>query len=124
MDMTSQVNNSHLIKGGFEFRRHTLFFHEFEIIPKKDESGLTIRPFEPAVALPNSIANNRYTHNPIEGAAYIQDKMEYEDLIINIGLRYDYFNASAKTPIELRDPDNARYFTVVSPNNDFTTLVR
>ena len=124
IDLTSQVSNSHLLKSGFEFRRHTLFFHEFEIIPKKDESGITIKPFEPAIALARSIANNRYTHNPLEGAAYIQDKMEFEDLIINIGLRYDYFNASAKTPIELRDPDNARYFTVFSPSTDFTTLVR
>ena len=124
IDLASQIHNSHLLKSGLEFRRHTLFFHEFEIIPKKDDNGLPIRPFKPAIAPSVSIVNNRYRHNPIEAAAYIQDKMEFEDLIVNIGLRYDYFNASAKAPIDLRDPDNARYFLVFSPRDSFTTLVR
>ena len=124
IDLTSQINNSHLVKGGFEFRKHTLFFHEFEIIAKRDDANIEIRPFEPAIPISGSIVNNRYRHSPTEAAAYIQDKMEFEDLIVNIGLRYDYFNSSAKAPIDLRDPDNARYFMVFSPLDGFTTLVR
>jgi len=38
-------------------------------------------------------------------------------MIINIGLRYDYFNANAKVPIDLRDADNAKYFMVLSPQD-------
>ncbi|MEJ2048809.1 MAG: TonB-dependent receptor [Calditrichota bacterium] len=33
-----------------------------------------------------------YKKKPTTGAAYIQDKIEYEDMIINLGLRYDYFH--------------------------------
>ena len=31
-------------------------------------------------------------HKPVFAAAYIQDRIEYEDLIINAGLRYDYID--------------------------------
>lgn len=113
VDLTSQVNISHQVKMGAEFRKHSLFLHEFEIIAKNNASGIVISPFEPVIAVSNSIANNRYRHYPYELAAYIQDKMEFEEMIVNIGLRYDYFNANAKVPIDLRDPGNARYFKVL-----------
>ena len=114
VDLTSQITNSHLVKFGLDFRQHNLFFHEFEIIPKRNDAGIVIRPFEPTPAGSASIANNRYRHHPVEAAAYIQDKMEFEEMIVNIGLRYDYFNANAKVSIDLRDPDNAKYFMVTS----------
>ncbi|MCL5030707.1 MAG: TonB-dependent receptor [Bacteroidetes bacterium] len=31
-------------------------------------------------------------HKPVFAAAYIQDKIEFEDLILNLGLRFDYFD--------------------------------
>ncbi len=38
---------------------------------------------------------NDYRIKPFEAAAYVQDKIEFPYLIINLGLRYDYFNANA-----------------------------
>lgn len=38
---------------------------------------------------------------PIYGAAYIQDKFSYKDLILRIGLRVDYFDANTKV---IEDP--------------------
>jgi len=38
----------------------------------------------------------KYTRNPIQGAAYIQDKIElFQSIILNLGLRYDYFDPAA-----------------------------
>ncbi len=34
-----------------------------------------------------------WTGNPRQGAAYVQNKLEFEGLIANVGLRMDYFNA-------------------------------
>ncbi|MCH8327611.1 MAG: TonB-dependent receptor [Candidatus Marinimicrobia bacterium] len=115
LDLTSQIHNAHLVKVGMGFRKHDLSFREFEIIPKRVE-GIEIKPFEPAIAEPSSIVNNSYRHRPVEASAYIQDKMEFEDMIINIGLRYDYFNPNTIVPIDLRDPDNAKYFVVPLPD--------
>lgn len=39
--------------------------------------------------------------SPIYGAAYIQDKFSYKDIIFRLGLRVDYFDANTKV---LRDP--------------------
>jgi outer membrane receptor protein involved in Fe transport len=41
--------------------------------------------------------------HPIEFAAYLMDKIEYKDLIINAGLRFDYFDTDDR---ELVDPAN------------------
>ncbi|MBW8034909.1 MAG: TonB-dependent receptor [Planctomycetes bacterium] len=123
LDLTSQIHAAHLVKAGMEFRKHTLSFHEFEIIPKIDGAGIIIQPFEPALAIAASIANNRYRKSPVEAATYIQDKIEFEEMIVNIGLRYDYFNANTIVPIDLRDPDNAVYFVIPRPG-DGNRMVR
>jgi outer membrane receptor protein involved in Fe transport len=39
--------------------------------------------------------------SPIYGAAYIQDKFSYKDIIFRLGMRVDYFDANTKV---LRDP--------------------
>lgn len=41
--------------------------------------------------------------HPVEFAAYLMDKIEYKDLIINAGLRFDYFDTDDR---ELVDPAN------------------
>ena len=38
---------------------------------------------------------DEYTKNPFEIAAYMQDKIEYNYLIVNIGLRFDYADPKA-----------------------------
>lgn len=122
LDLTSQILTTHLVKTGLEVRKHNLSLNEFKIIPKKDSGG-DIYPFEPALAIPAGISNNSYRQSPVDAAAYIQDKIEFEDMIINIGLRYDYFNANTIVPIDLRDPDNAVYLEILLPDGD-TLMVR
>ncbi|MCJ7554544.1 MAG: TonB-dependent receptor, partial [Ignavibacteriaceae bacterium] len=46
---------------------------------------------------------NDYKTNPYEVSAYIQDKIEFPELVINIGLRFDYMNANVQfrsTPLD------------------------
>jgi len=42
---------------------------------------------------------------PYTFAAYLQDKIEYESFIINIGIRFDLFDARGKIPRDLEDPN-------------------
>lgn len=51
------------------------------------------------------IARSEAPKNPINFSAYIQDKIEYNDLIINAGLRMDYYDADDKTLKDVEDPD-------------------
>jgi len=44
-----------------------------------------------------------YHVQPVKSAAWIQNKVEYEDLILNFGLRWDYFHSHSNA---LHDPQN------------------
>lgn len=78
---TWQANASNLFKAGIEARRNTY-----------DEA----RSFR----FPSFTTDERYwlnrgldeTYHPLQFAAYVQDKMEFRSMILNLGLRYDYFN--------------------------------
>ncbi|MDZ7400394.1 MAG: TonB-dependent receptor [candidate division KSB1 bacterium] len=93
-DITSQVTNSHQFKLGVEAKRHRLWLHEFEVITDGAER----------IPPPSAFNNNRYTHYPTEFSAYIQDKMEFTDLIVNAGVRFDYFNPDGEVPLDYSNP--------------------
>ncbi|HES58935.1 MAG TPA: TonB-dependent receptor, partial [Caldithrix sp.] len=95
VDLTSQVTRNHLLKLGLEMKQHRLWMHEFEVIPQT----------ESRIAPLTSFQNNRYKHHPLELAAFVQDKMEYEDLVINAGVRFDYFDPDGKIPNDFENPD-------------------
>jgi len=97
-DLTSQMTKSHQLKFGGEYKNNRLEMEEFEVVP---ELPGRIPPL-------TALNNNRYVYYPNEFAAYIQDKMEYNDLVVNLGLRYDYFNPDGKIPLDFRNPANSR----------------
>ena len=45
--------------------------------------------------------------HPVFAAAYIQDKLEYNDLVINFGARFDYINSDSKAFVDPKLPDLA-----------------
>ncbi|MGE5402841.1 MAG: TonB-dependent receptor [Ignavibacteriales bacterium] len=84
LDLTSQLNQNHEVKFGIDYKSHILDYETFEVLR---ESGV--------VSIPDTSSpkHDLYTKKPIEFSTYIQDKMEFESIIINVGLRYDYFAA-------------------------------
>lgn len=82
-DLTSQVNQVHQMKTGFEFNDHDLSLFEIDPTFKSYLSGDSRFFF------------NHYRHKPYELAAYIQDKIELQDMIINAGIRLDHFQPDA-----------------------------
>ena len=101
-DITSQVSVHHEIKTGFELRLHKLDYTYFTVL--RD----TVKYLQPTIPPLNSPYHDEYTKKPIIFSIYAQDKMEYEDIIVNFGVRYDYFNARSKYPrfIEYPDPND------------------
>ncbi|MBN2031543.1 TonB-dependent receptor, partial [bacterium] len=73
-DLTSQVDKYNQVKTGFDFTYDDIYtFYE------------QIR-FE----APEEEKNVEYSHYPYRLGAYLQDKLEFEGMIANIGLRLDY----------------------------------
>lgn len=111
-DLTSQISRAHQIKWGAEARKHKLFYKEFKILL---DWSTGYNPQIPDNA-PGNVNFNEYTHHPVELAVYFQDKMEFLDMIVNAGIRYDFFDPDGKVPTDARDPDNAKYFIVRMSN--------
>jgi len=105
LDMTSQVNKKNQLKFGAELRLHELTLNSFTIIPKVDATGTEIEPFVPDVPLISNPNRSDYNRKPREFSAYVQDKIEFNDIIVNLGLRYDYFDANSVVIADPTDPN-------------------
>ncbi len=104
-DLTSQVTRRHQMKTGLELQFDKVYYQDISLVPKEDESGGQIVPFEPDILPSSTSSHNEFTREPYKFAAYIQDKIEYESLIINLGLRFDLFQANAHIPADPSDPN-------------------
>lgn len=104
LDFSSQVTDNHLIQFGAEGKFHHLQFDDFRLEPHKT-NGVPDSSFAPSIPDPTSINRNLYDAKPIEFSSYFQDKIEHKDVIINIGLRFDYFDSRGKVLVDLQDPN-------------------
>ncbi len=105
-DITSQINQHHQIKAGFDAKLHELTRDTYTLIPGKTAGGTEeIIPFTPTVPEVSSLSRDKYTQKPRELSAYIQDKIELTEMIVNVGFRLDYFDANTTIPTDPRDPD-------------------
>ena len=99
-DFTSQVNKFNQIKLGLDFTEHVLLLDSYSIL----DSTLTDRVYSPQIPEIGSFTRTNYDYNPKEFAIYAQDKIEYGDMIINLGLRYERFNPNSKIPNNIHEP--------------------
>ena len=111
-DFTSQVDRINLIKFGASVNKHKLYFYDVDLLqdPAAPDPQFTGNPFVkrhvPDKYDPSeNLAIDEYTRNPLEISAYIQDKIELESIIINLGLRVDYFSTDGLVLNDLTDPD-------------------
>ncbi|HEX9740866.1 MAG TPA: TonB-dependent receptor, partial [Ignavibacteriaceae bacterium] len=76
-DLTNQLNFSNQIKTGLEFTYNNL-----------DLNFGTVN-----LVFPESNTYIKETYNPIRAAFYLQDKLEFEGFIANVGVRLDYYDS-------------------------------
>ena len=99
-DLTTQLNKYNQIKFGFEFQQHLLKQDGYALL----DSSQSDQIFTPAIPEKNSFNRTSYEFDPIEGSFYIQDKIEYGDMIINAGIRYEYFDPRSFVPNNIHEP--------------------
>ncbi len=73
--LTSQVNKNNLFKLGTQ-----LSVYDSRVDMDINASN------------PGSYRKQKFASRPFEGAVYLQDKMEFQGLIANLGLRWDFYN--------------------------------
>ncbi|MEK7249691.1 MAG: TonB-dependent receptor, partial [Bacteroidota bacterium] len=93
-DLVSQITQEHQLKLGVEAKIHRIWIHNFGI--RNDQST----NFKPQ---PAEFGSSQFAHTilrPQQYSAYIQDKMEFQDFIVNLGARFDYFNPKGQVLVE------------------------
>jgi outer membrane receptor protein involved in Fe transport len=75
--ITSQVTNSHLFNAGIQGNYYSLQINDISSIGSK-----------------GSIRLRNFSGTPYEAALYAQDKMEFQGMIANVGLRWDLWNSN------------------------------
>jgi outer membrane receptor protein involved in Fe transport len=86
-DYTTQLGTHNLLKTGIEIQKHIISRYAF-----KEPYPSGFHGFE------------NYTKRPTEISAYIQDKLEFNSFIINVGVRYDYADVNDTKWESLRNP--------------------
>lgn len=79
-DMTSQLNRFNNLKGGLEF-----------IYTDNNVNYASVDIF-----LPSGRSQSKWHTYPVRAAIYLQDKLEFEGMIANLGLRLDYSHAGGE----------------------------
>ncbi len=89
-DLRSQITRYQTLGLGFSYKQVDLWMHEYRLYFDADD----------VIKIPaqTSSYNNTYTHEPVEMSYYLQDKLELGEMIVNLGLRYDYFDPDGEVP--------------------------
>lgn len=101
-DYTSQITDVHQIKTGIEYSSHNIF--------RKDSyfDGTT-----------GNEKKNTLERLPKQFAAYFQDKAEFKSIVINGGIRLDYFDSASPVLADERDPDILDPIRYISLENGY-----
>jgi len=106
-DVTSQVSDHHYLSGGVQFQTHDVVFREARDI---GTSGV-------------EVSISEYEASPWEAAFYVQDKIEYDFVDIQLGFRFDWGEAGGlffENPV---DPTNGTTaFTVCDSPGDWQNV--
>jgi len=105
-DFNWQVNKNHSIKSGFQYSNYTIDNKWRQIRNEYFGTAEENLIYKPKVFPDSTLYADIYTVKPTELAAYFQDKMEFDDMVINFGLRYDLFDPNSDFPSERRNPNN------------------
>jgi outer membrane receptor for ferrienterochelin and colicin len=128
--LVTQIGSEHSIKVGAEFQRHAIRGYAWnndnvfalagllannaalpagdpnKVTPEQVLINLGVNNFGYDVwGAPTSGSGYQGARHPVFAAAYVQDKLEFKDLVVNIGLRYDYINTDNYTFVDLTRPE-------------------
>jgi len=98
--LTSQVTREHQLKIGVEFQTSAIDFGTAGTLTFK---GVTLYRY---VDQPPDYPGVQHYY-PVSMAAYAQDQVEWNDLTIRAGARFEYFDARGTLPSDLANPANA-----------------
>ncbi len=118
-DIYWQANRNHSFKAGALYTDHVVDRYRVDVRNKYNglavENEFVVDPLTGNIDFPyyeleimpiTDQTMDVYEVKPYEFSGYLQDKMEFDEMVINVGLRYDYFNSNQVYPTDRRNPAN------------------
>jgi len=105
-DMVWQVNFRNSLKWGGQHITHDIHHEWHEIRNLYFGMDIADIAYEPVIYGDSTVYGDVYTVKPYETALYIQDKLEFDEMVINLGARYDSFEPETTYPSDPRNPGN------------------
>ncbi|MDO9068651.1 MAG: TonB-dependent receptor, partial [Deltaproteobacteria bacterium] len=102
LDATAQVTQAHQMKSGLEVKFNTVKYHRLGYPASSvydDSTGEVNYTYQP----------DDYVYYPFQGSFYVQDKMEFQGLVVNAGVRLDMLNAQAEHVADVKDLQNVQW---------------
>ena len=106
LDLTAQVSSVHQIKAGAEVKLNHLQYNDYEILVSAATNEV------PTMPSPGAFDYSLYDNHPYQIAVYAQDKIEMEYLVVNVGVRWDYFQPDGQV---LLNPNNIAALDSLAP---------
>jgi outer membrane receptor protein involved in Fe transport len=102
--VVSQIDEHNQVKGGLEFSLPSIEFGTPVHLTYSTPGGIAqiVRHENEPPDFPGVQRNH-----PVVGAAFLQNQLQQEHLIVRAGLRLDYFDARSTVPSDLANPANA-----------------
>ncbi len=107
--LDDQISKHHKVGIGAEVDWYKLYDHGYNLVSPTSGTGLD-SAYKPiylnlgSISSQDPAGNQAYNRYPTQFSAYIQDKAEYDIMIINVGLRFDYFKPDAQFLYDLKNP--------------------
>lgn len=99
-DYTNQFTTNHSVKTGFGMKLYDFNYEQ----SSQTYSGKS-----------RTNNSNVFSGTPYEGSFYLQDKIEFPGLVVNAGVRVDFFDQNRDAPKNMYDP---LAFEVATPGHD------
>ena len=133
LDLSSQINPTHFIKTGILYKIYDMWADdkflnyktvgEWSVTQNGDTlgynplAGARMNPFTPIINPSYTSEHDYFRVQPKEISLFLQDKIELDELIINAGVRFDYFDPDWKIPKNDRLPGNLKYYLAATEND-------
>jgi len=106
IDITWQATKNHnLLLGaeGIKFKYDRTSNQILNLYRNTQASSLL---YAPAIMPDSSVYTDSYLKEPVQFAAWLSDKMEFEEMVVDLGLRAEYFDPRTTYPTNYRNPNN------------------
>ena len=111
-EMTNQINKEHQLKIGIESRKTNITLADLQV-NYSSNTNYQPRYYAPLIS-PNNNSFGPNGRKPVELSGYFQDKIEQDQMVVNLGIRFDYFDPDWKV---LNDSEDPNYLSPLKPIN-------